>query len=286
MIRLAAFADEASTEFEGQISALHRNQISYIEVRCLDGVNVLNISEEKAKYYAKRFSEENIRVWSIGSPLGKIDINCNFDEYQKDIRHICRLAQIFKTDKIRIFSFFEAYSSKDIVFDYLRKMVNIAREYGIKLYHENEKKIYGDTVERVLQIHEKVNGLGFIFDPANYVEVGANIKEALKLLHDKTDYFHIKDLIATTGERVPAGYGDARIGELVNYLGAEDRVMTLEPHLTVFEGFAEIDGGQLKSKFQYNNSNEAFDAAAEALKKALVTHGYIYNKNEGGFEKL
>lgn len=49
MIRLSAFADEASASVEGQITALHRNKISYIEIRALDGVNVSKVSEEDAK---------------------------------------------------------------------------------------------------------------------------------------------------------------------------------------------------------------------------------------------
>ena len=74
MIRLSAFADEASPSVEGQIAALHRNNIPYIEIRALDGVNVSKVSEEDARKYAARFAEENIRVWSIGSPLGKVDV--------------------------------------------------------------------------------------------------------------------------------------------------------------------------------------------------------------------
>ena len=213
MIRLCAFADEASQKFEGQIAALRRNQISYIEVRGLDGVNVLKLTEEAAREYAARFAAEGIRVWSIGSPIGKVDVTCDFEAYKEKVRHICRIAQIFGTDKIRVFSFFEAYEAEETVFDYLREMVKIAEEYGVCLYHENEKKIYGDTVDRVLRIYENVKGLKFVYDPANYIEVGSDMKRAMDLLHDKTDYFHIKDLIAQTGERTPAGYGSGMIDD-------------------------------------------------------------------------
>ncbi|MBR7185394.1 MAG: sugar phosphate isomerase/epimerase [Clostridia bacterium] len=285
MIRFAAFADEASPSLEGQIAALHRNQISYIEVRALDGVNISKISEEQAKKYAERFAEENIRVWSIGSPLGKVKITCDFAEYREKVHHICRLAQIFGTDKVRIFSFFEAYDDEALVFAYLREMVQIAEEYGVCLYHENEKNIYGDTAERVLRLRENVSGLRFVYDPANYLEVGADIADALAQLYDKTDYFHIKDLVLSTGERVPAGYGDAMVGELIDRIGAKDCMMTIEPHLTVFAGFAEIDGGTLKSRFCYANSHEAFDAAAEGLKQLLLARGFVYDETQGGFEK-
>lgn len=285
IIRFAAFADEASSTLEGQIAALHRNHIPYIEVRSIDGVNVSDLSEEDAKRYADRFAKEKIRVWSIGSPLGKIDVDCDFNAYQKKVRHICRLAQIFGTDKIRMFSFYNAYESEETVFAYLREMVKIAAGYGVFLYHENEKKIYGDTIERVLRLCENVEGLRLVYDPANYIEVGADVTAALDALYEKTGYFHIKDIVASTGERVPAGCGDALIGELADRIGTEDRVMTLEPHLTVFEGYAEIDGTELKSRFYYADGNEAFDAAAESLKQVLLTRGYRYDKRVGGFTK-
>ena len=285
MIRLSAFADEASPSVEEQIVALHRNQIPYIEVRALDGINVSKISEEDAKRYAARFAEENIRVWSIGSPLGKVKIDCDFEEYKSTVRHVCRLAQIFGTDKIRIFSFFEAYESDETVFAYMQEMVDIAKEYGVTLYHENEKKIYGDTVERVLRIYENVNGIKLIYDPVNYIEVGEDPTAALDALYDNIGYFHIKDMMADSKIHVPAGLGDGKIGNIVERVGDTDAVLTLEPHLMIFKGFAEIDGGELNTKFHFDDSNVAFDTAAEAMRKILTDRGYTFNKEKAGFER-
>ena len=169
MIRLAAFADEADPSLDGQIAALKRNGIEYLEVRGLDGTNVSDISEEEAKEYYERLSAAGIKVWSIGSPIGKIKIGGDIDAHMEKFIHVCRLAKIFNTDKIRMFSFYEAYESKEKVFSTLSKMVEIAKEYGVKLCHENEKKIYGDTIERVLEICENVPGLYTVYDPANFI---------------------------------------------------------------------------------------------------------------------
>lgn len=285
MIRLSAFADEASSSLEGQIDALTRNQISYLEVRGINGVNVAKMTEEQAKEHAERLAQAGISVWSVGSPIGKVDISCDFEEYREKVRHVCRLAQIFGTDKIRMFSFFHAYEEEKKVFFYLSEMVKIAEEYGVRLYHENEKKIYGDTVERVRKIRENVPGLYYVYDPANYLEVGEDSAMSLDALHASTDYFHIKDVIRETGELVPAGYGDGRIGELVARIGNDDRVLTLEPHLAVFGGYSEIDDSKMKNKFHFATNNEAFDAAAATLKKVLAEQGYVYNKVAGGYEK-
>ena len=286
MIRIAAFADEASPSLEGQIAALQRNGISLIEVRALNGVNVRDLSEQEARAHAARLAAAEIEVWAIGSPLGKVELSCDFEAYQGTVRHICRLAQIFGTDKIRIFSFFEAYDDKARVVAYLREMVRVAAAYGVTLYHENEKKVFGDTAARVCELAARVPGLRFVFDPANFLEAGEDLAAALAVLHGKSDYFHVKDLIFSTSERVPAGCGDAMIGELIERVGDRDRVLTLEPHLMVFEGFAEIDGGELHSRFRYADANAAFDAAASSLKALLTAHGYTYNEKEGGFERI
>ena len=284
MVRLCAFADEADKMVDGQIAALKKNGIEFIELRGLDGKNVSKLTEEEAREYAKRFSDAGIKVWSIGSPLGKVNITEDFEEYSKLVRHICKLAKIFGTDKIRMFSFREAYESEEKVMDNLRAMVEIAREEGVQLYHENEKAIFGDTCERVLKIMDKVDGLKFIYDPANFLEVGEDPDVTLNALHAKTDYFHIKDVIAETKTLVPAGHGDGKISELVSRIDAsDDKVLTIEPHLKVFEGFSEIDGTQMKNKFHFTSNEEAFDAAVDAIKKVLLDAGY--KKVEGGFTK-
>ena len=95
-----------------------------------------------------------------------------------------------------MFSFHNAYESEEKVFDYLQQMVDIAAEEGVTLYHENEKKIYGDTVERVLRIYDNVKGLKLIYDPVNYIEVGEDPVKALDAIYDNVSYFHIKDMLA------------------------------------------------------------------------------------------
>ena len=283
MIRLAAFADEASAAFTGQLAALARNGISLIELRGLDGVNIAEISEAQAKAYAASLREAGVAVWSIGSPIGKISIDGDLAALFDKLRHLCRLAQIFGTDKMRIFGFFDACDKPHAVMEALRKMVAVAAEYGVGLYHENEKKIYGDTLLRVRELMDAVPGLHFVYDPANFMEVGESAEKTLPVLHAKCDYFHIKDVLMATGELVPAGFGDGQIAELIARIGDADRVLTLEPHLAIFQGYAEIDGTEMKNKFTYKTNDEAFDAAVTALKALLTAQGYV--EENGGFHK-
>ena len=279
-LRLCAFADEASSSLEKQVLALKRNNISLVELRNINGENIGSISEEKAMEYAAYLKKEGIKVWSIGSPLGKIKIEQDFEEHLRLTEHIINIAKIFETDKVRMFSFF--LSDHDIhrntVIDRLIKMNNLAISKGMQFYNENEKDIYCDMAEYAVDILDNVNGLKSIFDPANYIQCGQNIDEAMNMLIDRTDYFHIKDAIMGSGEVVPAGKGDGKIEEMISRIKT-DTVLSIEPHLKVFTGFNNIDKHDLKNKYTYNSNEEAFDVAADALKNILKKIGYNENND-------
>ena len=282
-IQLCAFADEAESSLEGQISALKRNNVPYLELRSIAGKNVKDFSLDEAKEYAKTLSDNGIAVWSIGSPIGKVGIDVDMEAYMKEVRHVCQLANIFGASRIRMFSFFHAHDKREKVMAYLQQMADVAKEYGVEFYHENEKDIYGDTLERVQDIMNSVSGLKYIYDPANYLQCDEPAEKTIPALVEKTDYFHIKDVIVATGELVPAGYGDGKIEELVSKMQG-DKVLTLEPHLAIFDAYASIDGSEMKHKFHFTNNNEAFDAAVKAIKDILVKAGY--KEVAGGFEKV
>ena len=128
MIRLCAFSDEAGSSLQAQIDALHRNGMSLMEIRMVDGENISKISLEKAAEIAKTLKENNIQVWSIGSPLGKVHLNEEFklSDTLDQCEHLCKLANILGADKIRMFSFYDAYDKKAEVIDYLKQLVALA----------------------------------------------------------------------------------------------------------------------------------------------------------------
>lgn len=276
MIKLCAFADEYGKQITDQIEGLTLNNIHLVELRNVDGKNIADITDEEAANCYKRLADAGIAVWSLGSPMGKVDINCDFEQYKvAKVRRLCQLANILHTDKIRMFSFYHAYDNRDKVMAYLSQMVAIAAEYGVTLYHENEKEIYGDTLERVQDIMATVDGLKYVYDPANYIQCGQDSNATIAALFDKTAYFHVKDVIAATQQLVPAGYGDGNISEIVRRIDpTKEVVMTLEPHLAVFDGYAQIDNSEMKNKFSYPDNHAAFNAAVNALKDILVACGY------------
>ena len=277
-INIYAFADEANPNIDGQIKAMKRNALHGLEMRNVDGVNVSDITLEKAKEVKTKLDANGLITWSIGSPIGKIDIeNDDFKAHLEKLKHTLEIANVLDSKNIRMFSFYmpegkEISNYKNEVIDRLGQMYEISKEYGVLLCHENEKGIYGDIPERCLELHKALPELKGIFDPANYVQCGVDTLKAWDMLKDYIYYMHIKDAKAD-GTVVPAGMGDGNVEKVVkNFLEKGGKAFTIEPHLTVFEGFSHLERKGEKSEiseYGYPDSDTAFDAACNAFKGLL-----------------
>ena len=277
-IKIYAFADEASPNISEQITALKRNNLNGIEIRNVDGVNVSDITIEKAKEVKHLLDENGLITWSIGSPIGKIDIEKDdFNAHIEKLKHTLEIGEILEAENLRMFSFYipkdkKASDYKDEVIERLGIMYDTAKNYKVSLRHENEKGIYGDIPERCLDIHKALPGLKGIFDPANFVQCGADTLKAWDMLKDYIYYMHIKDAKAD-GKIVPAGYGNGNVKEIVtSFIAGGGNAFTIEPHLTVFDGFSHLERKGEKSEiveYGYPDSSTAFDAACNAFKNLL-----------------
>jgi sugar phosphate isomerase/epimerase len=271
MIRLCAFSDEYGSSLDAQIEGLKKNGISLMEIRNVDGVNIAKMTEEMAADYAARLKEAGISVWSIGSPLGKVDINEDFEAYKKVVHHVCKLANIFGAKRIRMFSFYNAFEVPELVVERLKEMVAIGDQYGVEMCHENEKKIYGDVISRVEYLRDNVPGMKFVYDPANFLQCDQNCGEALDALLECTSYFHIKDAFAA-GAIVPPHCGEAKIREILtahSCLAKNDFFVSLEPHLQTFSGLNALTHSTFENPYKYESQQAAFADAVLQFRKGL-----------------
>ena len=60
--KIAAFADEAASTLDGQIAAMKENSVEHPEIRSVDGENIADISNEKARYIRKRLDDVGLAV--------------------------------------------------------------------------------------------------------------------------------------------------------------------------------------------------------------------------------
>ena len=91
--------------------------------------------------------------------------------------------------------------------------------------------------------------------------------KAWEMLSPYVEYMHIKDALADK-RVVPAGKGIGNLPYLLqNYKGS---VLTLEPHLSVFDGFAQLEAEEkTEMEYCYPSQRAAFDAAVNALKELI-----------------
>lgn len=274
-MNIYAFADEASPSIRNQIAALHRNNLQGLEIRGVDGQNISDITLEKAHDVRHQLDDAGLTVWSIGSPIGKISIEDDaFPAHLDKLRHTLALANILGAENLRMFSFYMPGSAtpwRQKVIDQVGEMLRMANGTGVTLCHENEKGIYGDTADRCLDLLTAFPQLKAVFDPANFVQCGQDTLAAWAMLADRTKYLHIKDALAD-GHVVPAGKGIGHVSEIVaDFRARGGQCLTLEPHLTVFDGLQNLEraGEETKMTYTYPSSDAAFDAACAALRECL-----------------
>ena len=283
---LSAFADEAGTTLDEQITALKRNGIGYIEPRNINGKPILTLTDEELYIVKARLDENGIKVNSLGSPIGKYPITEPFEKHLVDFRRAIEVCKILGTDKMRMFSFFTKQTEleiyRDEVISRLNAMCEIASEAGITLCHENESEIYGQNPKEMLDLMQNVKGLKGIFDPANYRMNNCDVIDGINATLINLAYLHIKDAIYDSQIIVPAGDGEGKIPEVLDMVNkATDGVvyLTLEPHLFLFDAYKLIDNHELKGKYTFHNNSESFDFATNALKNLLTENGYKKDGN-------
>ena len=277
----SAFADEYSPNLDEQIRGLLENNVHLIEPRGIDGTNISDLTSEKAMEVRSKLDAAGIGISALGSPIGKIKIDDDFEAHKIKLRRTCEIAKILGAQRIRMFSFFMPKDCPDVsiyrdeVISRLGEMLDIADEYGIQLCHENEKGIYGDTPERCLELIDAFDGrLGCVFDPANFIQVGATpFPDGFQLLSKYITYMHVKDCLRN-GTVVVGGTGVGCLPEMFAVLNRTvkgEMNVTVEPHLRVFAGFSDLEAGE-KTKMKNNafaTSAEAFAAAVEGARMCM-----------------
>ncbi len=277
---LSAFADEASPVFDEQLRILREEGISLIELRGADGKNCADLTLEEAAALRKKLDAAGVRLSALGSPYGKYPLAQPFDAHLAKFRHGLELCRVLGADRIRMFSFYPEEGADDeaIRREVLRRleiMLTLAEEAGVQLVHENEKGIYGDVTARNADLLAHFGArLGFAFDPANFIQCGVKPLEAFDALHGRITYMHIKDALRADGAVVCAGHGDGDVPEILRRLNAEredEVILTVEPHLTVFQGLNQLQDEQLLHHESYPDSRTAFHVAVSALRDILAT---------------
>src|SRR5260370_28255418 len=209
MIRLSAFADEISPDLDEKITVLSLEHIHFLDLRGVWNTNVLDLTDQQVARIKETLDAHGIGVAAIGSPIGKVPIDSSFDEHLHHFERAITVAHAFQTPYIRIFSFYPPASKeeagesgeanpaeyRDEVLRRLREMTARARAAGVILLHENEKDIYGDTIDRCVDLLQSCDDTPFqaVLDPANFIQCGQTpYPDAYEALRPWLGYVHVK----------------------------------------------------------------------------------------------
>lgn len=261
--RISGFADEIAEDVDTQFRVLNKLDIRYFEPRGIDGKNIAELSDGEVAALKEKMERCGIKASSIGSPIGKIRLDEDFQAHFEKFQRVVDIAERLDAGYIRMFSFYPperpdsaagegdgaahewTAGEREEVIRRLRRMTAYAGERDVVLLHENEKGIYGDTAERCADLMRELGCRHFqaVFDPANFVQCGQDTKEAYEALRNFIAYVHVKDAREEDGNVVPAGAGDGNVGHILKGLldSGYEGYLSLEPHLGSFSGLADLE---------------------------------------------
>lgn len=274
---ISGFSDEIAPDIDTQFSVLNKLGIEYFEPRGIDGKNISELTEEETAELKEKMKKYGIKASSIGSPVGKSYIEEDFAPHFEMFKRVVRIARTLEAKYIRIFSFYHRGGEwtaveRAEVLTRLGKMLDYARENDVILLHENEKEIYGDTVDRCVDLMQELYCDNFraVFDPANFIQCGEKTLKAYVMLYKYIEYMHIKDAKMSDGTVVPAGMGDGNLKIILKTMFGEGYrgFLSLEPHLGSFEGLSALENGNLMKNLPEGGEG-TFTLALKALRQQM-----------------
>jgi 3-dehydroshikimate dehydratase len=259
VITLSAFADEVSPNLEEALRVLKEAGLATMELRGFDKTNVTKLTEAQVRHAEALLAREGFAVGSIATPIGKVEITDAFEPQAGMLKRSLDLARRLGSSHVRIFSFYLPKSDGDRktwkkeTVTRLKRLAEAAEGTGVTLVLENEEGLWGDTVDRCVELIDAVKAphLKLAFDPCNLVIVGPRpFTDGWKAARKHLGYLHVKDWKRDSRQMVPAGEGDAEWPQLASALKAArwSGIVALEPHLVSAGRFAGFTGADLFRK--------------------------------------
>ncbi len=272
---ISGFSDEIDSNIRVQFDEIKKMGIDFFEARGINDKNIADLDDEEISELLSLMNEFGVKASSIGSPIGKISITDDFLPHFEKFKRVVEIAKKLGAKYIRIFSFFvmdgQYEKHREEVISRLSKLIEYAKKEDVVLLHENEKDIYGDTVERCVDLLSELYCDNFkaVFDPANFVQCGQDTESGFLKLEPYIEYMHIKDA-TPDGRVVPPGEGNGNIEFILKSLKEKGYrgFLSLEPHLGSFAGLDKLENSDEMLKLE-KSSAEKYKVAYDALNKII-----------------
>lgn len=267
---LSGFADEISPDLDVQIETLKKLGVAGLDLRGVDGKNVLDLPTERLLEIKAACEGEGLQIACIGSPVNKVDFSdANRRGEVAKLEKSIAAAKTVGVPKIRVFTPHLPEGQEEALWPetvaWMREMADLAKAEGVVLLHENDAKFIGAYPTFARRLFDELGAPHFraVYDFANGVPLGFRpLKDWFPWLLPHLDSVHIKDA-SPEGKVMPAGEGAGDIRATLEYLMEEGwtGTLSLEPHL------------QAAGKMGGFSGPELFEVAVNALRKVVSEAG-------------
>ena len=242
----SGISDEAGQAIDVQIQAHQELGCHHLELRLVDGVNLVQVTDDKFDEVYAKVTEAGMQVSCFSSAIANwarpitADVNVDIEDLKRAIPRMKRLGSPF----IRVMSYPNDPKSpvpenewRKEAIRRMKMFAKIAEDGGVLLAHENCSGWGGLSAENSNILLEEVNSpaLKVVFDTGNPVTYRQNAWEYYQAVFDSIVYVHIKDARIVDDKEVYTycGEGDGFVKEIVGDLLARgyDGGFSIEPHL-------------------------------------------------------
>ena len=205
MFKWAIISDEISQNLRKAIEVYQELSIPGIELRLIEGENVVNFERKKIYEIAKMIKEAGLKVCCIASPLFK---ECELNDkikYKANIELLKKTIEVAKeldTHLIRCFAFSkkgqrEEKNVLDEVVKQFAEPVRIAESGGVIIAVENDLNTFAETGRELSQLLKSIGSetVRALWDPVNAFLAGENPFSGYEKVKDLMVHLHVKDIL-------------------------------------------------------------------------------------------
>lgn len=206
--RLIGFADEASDSIEGQVAALRKLNWSGLELRAVNGKQLVDLTDEEFSHTEKVLKDNGIAVVSVGSNVAnwQISIESDFKETKDLVARYIPRAKTLGAKFVRVMSYSILIDNEGRVLSDQKKNERFSRlrwiteefgNHGLIPVHENCFTYGGLSWEHTIELVENVPGLRLAFDTGNPpIDVDARTEYPYSYQNSYEFYEHVKPYIS------------------------------------------------------------------------------------------
>jgi sugar phosphate isomerase/epimerase len=286
-MRMSGFADEAADGLEGQIEVTRALGWGLIELRSVDGRNIVDLSEEDFARLRDRLEAARVGVNCLGTTIANWGkrVDEDFGPVLEAAARAGRRARALGAAHVRIMSWAILRDAEgralpdqreEVRFERLREIVGIIKDHGETPVHENCFNYGGMSWEHSLRLLEAVPGLRLVYDTGNpgltsdfrrpFPYPNQDSWECYRALRPYIVHVHVKDGIRdpATGEETYffPGEGACEVERILADLLASgyDGDFSIEPHMAIVFHDASVrspEGTRRANYLEYGRRTEA-----------------------------